>query len=72
MRPYHRVYNRDSAFMKYLLKEFDIVRQEYYDNNSDNVWGICSENEAAKVVVPAQDNYALGLFMLRMRSSRKL
>lgn len=23
-------------------------------------------------VVPAQDNYALGLFMLRMRSSRKL
>lgn len=67
IRSYHRVYNRDSVFMKYVLKEFDIIKQEYYKNNSENIWEICSENEAAKVV-PAENNYALGLFVLKRQN----
>jgi hypothetical protein len=71
VRPYHRVYNCDSIFMKYMLKEFDIVKEEYYKNNSENVWEICPENEAAKVI-PTKDNYALGLFVLSLKLSKKL
>jgi len=62
--PYHRVYNHDSVLMSYIFKEFDIVKQEYYKNSPDNIWELCSENEAAKVI-PVETNYGLGLLVQR-------
>jgi len=68
--PYHRVYNRDSVLMSYIFKEFDIVKQEYYKNSPDNIWELCSENEAPKVI-PVETNYGLGLLVLEMREGKR-
>ncbi len=64
IRPLHRVYNKDSRLLKYALENFEPEAEEYYQNNSQNVWVKCKESEARKVT-PSENNYALGLFVFR-------
>ncbi len=60
--PYHRVYNKESALLKYLISRLQLISEEYYCNGTDNVWQRCTE-EVARTVEPSSDNYALGLFV---------
>jgi len=62
--PFHRVYNKRSRMLKYAFKNFEVIAEEYYKNNSHNTWVKCSEQKAASVI-PSVDNYALGLFVFR-------
>lgn len=58
----HRVYNKRSDMLRWAFGNFEVVAEEYYKNNSQNIWIRCTESEAAKVA-PSADNYALGLFV---------
>jgi len=64
IKPLHRVYNKDSKLLRYAYKNFEVLSEEFYKNNSKNIWIKCTEIEAKKVV-PSEDNYALGLFVFR-------
>lgn len=66
IRPLHRVYNKDSKLLKYAYENFEIMLEEFYKNNSENVWVKCTEIEAREVI-PSEDNYALGLFVFRKK-----
>ncbi len=62
--PFHRVYNKTSPLILHLYKNFKIEKEKYFKNNQNNVWVLCSEQEAASVW-PSSDNYALGLFIFK-------
>ncbi len=61
VKPLHRVYNRNSRLLKYAYENFEVQAEEFYKNNSKNIWVKCEESEARKVM-PSENNYALGLF----------
>ena len=63
IKPLHRVYNKNSDLLKFAYANFNVVDEEFYKNNKENKWVKCDENEAREVV-PSEDNYALGLFVL--------
>lgn len=65
IKPLHRVYNKTSKLLKYAYNNFEVKNEEFYRNNSENVWIKCEESEARKVK-PSEDNFALGLFVFRM------
>ena len=64
IKPLHRVYNNDSKLLEYACANFKVEIEEYYKNNSQNIWLKCEESEA-RSIAPAEDNYALGLFVFR-------
>lgn len=64
INPWHRVYNKKGPLLSYLFSNFKVEVEEYYKNNSQNIWVSTTENEAAKVI-PREDLYALGLFVCR-------
>jgi len=75
IKPLHRVYGKNSALLKYLYKNFELIAEEFYKKNENNVWIKCDEQEAAKVN-PSEDKYALGLFVFKkmeneMRSTKQ-
>ncbi len=59
--PFHRVYNKNSKLLKYAYNNFEIIFEEFFKNNEENIWVKCEEAEA-RTVKPSQSNYALGLF----------
>ena len=61
IRPFHRVYNKKSKLLKYAYANFKILQEEFYKNNSKNIWIKCEE-KAAREVNPSENNWALGLF----------
>jgi SAM-dependent methyltransferase len=68
IKPLHRVYNKSSRLLRYAYDNFKVEVEEFYKNNSEDIWVKCSENEARRVI-PSEHNYALGLFMFRKRTS---
>jgi SAM-dependent methyltransferase len=64
--PWHRVYNKNGKLLQYIYHHFDVITEEFYKNNLENIWVKCEESEA-KNVEPSEDNYALGLFVFRKR-----
>jgi len=60
----HRVYNKDGELLKYAYANFKVEIEQFYKNNSQNIWVKCEEVEA-KRVAPTEYNYALGLFVFR-------
>jgi len=60
----HRVYNKNGELLQYVYANFKVEVEDFYKNNSQNIWVKCGEVEAERVS-PAEDNYALGLFMFR-------
>ncbi len=66
IKPFHRIYNKESALMKYARNAFETVTEEFYKKNQSNVWCKCSENEA-RAVIPSSDSYALGLFVFKKK-----
>lgn len=64
IKPLHRVYNKNSKLLKYAYENFEVVIEEFYKNNRENIWIKCEENEARKVT-PSEDDYALGLFVFK-------
>jgi len=70
IRPLHRVYNKNSKLLKYAYENFEILLEEFYKNNSVNVWVKCAEIEA-RGVIPSEDNYALGLFVFRKKGNAR-
>jgi SAM-dependent methyltransferase len=64
IKPLHRVYNKNSKLLKYAYDNFEVMIEEFYKNNQENIWIKCKEDEAREVV-PSEDNYALGLFVFK-------
>jgi SAM-dependent methyltransferase len=60
--PLHRVYNKDSQLLRYAFRHFELLNQEYYRNDGQNIWTESNESQA-RSVHPTAENYALGLFM---------
>jgi 2-polyprenyl-3-methyl-5-hydroxy-6-metoxy-1,4-benzoquinol methylase len=62
--PLHRVYNKNSNLLKYAYDNFQILIEEFYKNNSENIWIKCKESDVRKTI-PTENNYALGLFVFK-------
>jgi len=62
--PLHRVYNKNSNLLKYAYDNFQIFMEEFYKNNSENIWIKCEESDARKTP-STENNYALGSFVFR-------
>ncbi|MBI5680705.1 MAG: class I SAM-dependent methyltransferase [Methanobacterium sp.] len=67
IHPLHRVYNKEGKLFKEINNYFEVIDEEYYKNNSENVFVKCEETEA-KEVEPSENNYALGLFCLKRKT----
>ncbi|MFX0206159.1 MAG: class I SAM-dependent methyltransferase [Candidatus Hodarchaeota archaeon] len=68
IKPWHRVYNKNSKLLKYLYDNFEVMIEDYYKNNKENKWVKCIENEASRVT-PSEVNYALGLFVFKKKEN---
>lgn len=68
IKPFHRVYNKNGKLFNEIRKYYQIIAEEYYKNNSENIFVKCTEEEA-QVVEPSENNYALGLFSLKKISN---
>ena len=66
IKPLHRIYNKNSKPLKYVYEETELIVEEFYKNNSENIWVKCEESEAREIV-PTEDNFALGLFAFRKK-----
>ena len=50
IKPLHRVYNKNSKLLKYAYDNFEVMIEEFYKNNPENIWVKCKEDEAREVV----------------------
>jgi len=69
IKPLHRVYNKNSKWLKYVYENIVLVTEEFYKkNDQESIWVKCNEKDAASVI-PSEDNYALGLFLFKKKES---
>ena len=59
--PYHRIYGKERILK--LLKNFNIIKQEYWKKNNNNIWKNC-EKDRAFSTKGSENYYALGCYVL--------